>query len=523
MKRLATGMIEYARKHYPMVDVKNVEGIQVTISGVAHDVVALQEQYNHHVAKNMQSLQAVSESSVTAHVDSTVLDPLVADSTASETNSTKKEYPNLNPDALALLQKMPEGKTPGFHYDIKRGCVVVESSSSEEESIRISTFQAKYQEVSSSRKLKTDTLEIPEKLSDQKVRDIISVYDGKYSQCVFIMQEDPRAVRVISNSSRQFEQAKKMLKDDFNQASVGEATNATLLASGSSEGMVIPLAGGRTLTLKKADIVLEEVDIIVNAANGNLDHGAGVAGALNRASNGAVQKYSNRYIKTNGQLFPGQVAVTRAGGSLKCRHIIHAVGPMKIGHNLTVCEQLLHDVINKALQEAEKIGAQSIALPAISSGIFGVGKELVARSITDSIQSHKFRKPLPTLSDIRIVIIDDPTYSTFAQLFATRMAVLPQSNPDRHENATFPLSSSPDVPTVSSNPTNAADMISLSKNVPTSDGTSMASANEFTSKGTVAYATPIIDQYVLSTSPGSIINHPKIPSAHAQLGLWSLT
>lgn len=485
MKTLATGMIEYAQKHYPTVDIKHVEGIQVTISGVAHDVIALQEQYNYHVAKNTQLIvpQAVSGS---LHAESTVLDPLI-DSAAPETDSTKKEYPNLNPDVLALLQKMPEGKIPGLHYDIKRGCVVVESCSSEEEALRISTFQTKYHEVASSRKLKVDALEIPEKLSDQKLQDTILIYDTKYNQCVFIMQEDPRAVRVISNSSRQFEQAKKMLKDDLNQASVDEVTSATLLTSTSCESMVIPLAGGRKLTLKRADIVLEEVDIIVNAANGNLDHGAGVAGALNRASGGAVQRHSDKYIKNNGRLFSGQVAVTLAGGSLKCKHIIHAVGPTKYDYNVAACERLLCDVMNRILQEAEKLKAQSIAVPAISSGIFGVDKELVAKCVTDSVQSYKFRKPLPILSDIRIVIVDHPTYSVFAQFFTTRLA---QFNSNPHRGVTHPLYSSPNAATVTPNSTplmNPATTASFPKEVPPKN-TSLACVSEFISKGTTMHA-----------------------------------
>lgn len=493
MKPLATGMIAYARKYYPMIEVKHVEGIQVTISGVVHDVIALQKQYNHYVARNTQSLvpPPVSEPALdppAVCVDSTVLDPPAVDNTASEANSTIKEYPNLNPDVLALLQKLPEGKIPGLRYDIKRGSVIVDDScSSEEETLCISTFQAKYQEIAtgSSRKLRVDALEIPEKLSDQTVKGIISSYDTKYNQCVFIMQEDPRAVRVISNSSRQFEQAKKILKDGLNQGLVNEGLGATSLTS--SESMVIPLAGGRKLTLKQADIVMEEVDIIVNAANKSLDHGAGVAGAINRASNGAVQKHSEKYIKKHGQLFPGQVAVTQAGGSLKCRRIIHAVGPTNYEHSITVCERLLHDVINKVLQEAEKVNAQSIAVPAISSGIFGVGKEVVAKCITDSIQSYRFSKPLPILSDIRIVIIDHPTHSVFAQLFSTKMAVLAHSIPDPYKSATRPRSSSSDKATVSSSPPpsrNATDMMSLpkesSKGIP-----SDACANEFSSKGII--------------------------------------
>jgi deltex-like protein len=492
MKSLATGMIDYARKYYPLVDVKHVEGIQVTISGVAHDVTALQKQYSHHVARNIQSVTLVpppvSESALcppAVHVDSTVrLDPLIVDSTASGASSTIKEYPNLNPDVLALLQKIPEGKIPGLRYDIKRGSVVVDSCSSEEETLRISTFQAKYQEIVSSRKLRVDALEVPETLSDRTVKEVVSSYDAKYNQCVFIIQEDSRAVRIISNSSRQFEQVKKMLKDGLNQAAVNEDPSATSVTS--SKYMVIPLAGGRKLTLKQADIVMEEVDVIVNAANKNLDHGAGVAGALNRASNGAMQRYSERYIKKNGQLFPGQVAVTLAGGSLKCRHIIHAIGPTNHEHNLTVCERLLHDVMNRVLQEAEKVSAKSIAIPAISSGIFGVGKELVAKCITDSIQSYNFRKPLPTLSDIRIVIIDHPTHRVFAQLFATRMAIMAHSNPDPHRSATHPLSSSSDKVVVLSSPTpsrNATDMMSLPKEHPKG----VPSGASATSKGIILH------------------------------------
>ena len=185
--------------------------------------------------------------------------------------------------------------------------------------------------------------------------------------------------------------------------------------------MTISIAGGRKLTLKKANIVLEEVDIIVNPANGSLEHGAGVAGAINKASNGEVQKHSHRYVKKSGQLFAGQVAVTAAGGSLKCKQIIHAVGPTKYDNNPSVCERRLREVMKRVLEQAEKNGAQSISIPAISAGLFGVGADLVAKSITESILGFKFRKSLPVLSDIRIVIIDQPTHRSFAQLFAARM------------------------------------------------------------------------------------------------------
>ena len=60
------------------------------------------------------------------------------------------------------------------------------------------------------------------------------------------------------------------------------------------------LSDDRKLTLKKADIVKEDDDMIVNPANKRLLHGGGVAGALNRASNGQLQKHSSRYVQKKG-------------------------------------------------------------------------------------------------------------------------------------------------------------------------------------------------------------------------------
>ena len=408
MKSIATGMVEYAKKYYPMVDVKLVEGVQVTISGVAHDVLALQEQYNRYIRMNCHSLlpQPLSISSYTA------------DNTLSGNSGAMKEYLDLSPDVLALLQKLPEGKIPGVQYDTKRGCVMFEGGSPEEESARISAFQTKYQELTTtSRKIKFDDLEIPEDVSDNAIKEVISSLDAKYSQCVFIIQEEPRAVRVISNSSRQFEQAKKILKD-----SLDKALNQDVVGATSCEAMIIPITDGRRLTLKQSDIVEEDVDIIVNAANGGLTHGAGVAGAINKASNGLVQKYSDHYTQRHGQVPTGRVAYTNAGGRLKCKRIIHAVGPTKSGYSATECEHLLYQLIDNVLRCATKLDASSIAIPAISAGLFGIRKELVATCVIEGILRHKFSKPPPVLSDIRIVIIDQPTYGCFAEIFATKAA-----------------------------------------------------------------------------------------------------
>ena len=68
--------------------------------------------------------------------------------------------------------------------------------------------------------------------------------------------------------------------------------------------------------------------MIVNAANEQLSHGSGVAGALNKASGGGLQDVSNAYITARGLVQMGDVAVTASGGgALKCKRVYHVVGP----------------------------------------------------------------------------------------------------------------------------------------------------------------------------------------------------
>ena len=90
------------------------------------------------------------------------------------------------------------------------------------------------------------------------------------------------------------------------------------------------LKNGVVLSLYQGDITDERVDAIVNAANENLQHGAGVAGAIVRKGGHQIQDESNRLTKKYGQLRVGEAAYT-SGGFLPCRYVIHAVGPIGEG------------------------------------------------------------------------------------------------------------------------------------------------------------------------------------------------
>jgi O-acetyl-ADP-ribose deacetylase (regulator of RNase III) len=123
-----------------------------------------------------------------------------------------------------------------------------------------------------------------------------------------------------------------------------------------------------TLELVQGDITALDTDGIVNAANERLAHGGGVAGVISRRGGPAIQRESDAWVRRHGPVTTGSAAIT-SGGDLKARHVIHAVGPVYDGTPRSA--QLLASAVRAALQMADDHGLKSIALPAISTGIFG--------------------------------------------------------------------------------------------------------------------------------------------------------
>ena len=126
---------------------------------------------------------------------------------------------------------------------------------------------------------------------------------------------------------------------------------------------------GRTaLLVVEADLTALDADAVVNAANEHLAHGGGVAMALAQAGGPAVQRESDEWVRRNGPLPAGRAAVTTAG-AMPARHVIHVVGPRyRADHDNA---GLLRDAVRAALDAAADHRARSVALPAISAGIFG--------------------------------------------------------------------------------------------------------------------------------------------------------
>ena len=160
------------------------------------------------------------------------------------------------------------------------------------------------------------------------------------------------------------------------------------------------------------DMTVEEVEAIVNAANTNLAHGGGLAGAIVARGGAVIQEESNKLAP----VATGSAAVTSAG-ALPCRWVIHAVGPIWGQGNE---EPSLRSAVRASLRHAAELGARSIALPAISTGIFGYPKPEGTRIVVDEARSWLDEHPDSPLATVRFTAFDEPT----AELFATAIRLL---------------------------------------------------------------------------------------------------
>lgn len=131
-----------------------------------------------------------------------------------------------------------------------------------------------------------------------------------------------------------------------------------------------------TLELVEGDITALDTDAIVNAANEHLAHGGGVAGVISRKGGPAIQRESDEWVRRHGPVHTGSAAIT-SGGNLKARYVIHAVGPAYDGTPRPA--ELLGSAVRAALHMADEHGLKSVALPAISTGIFGYPLEEAAQ------------------------------------------------------------------------------------------------------------------------------------------------
>ena len=135
----------------------------------------------------------------------------------------------------------------------------------------------------------------------------------------------------------------------------------------------------------------EDVDAVVNAANARLAPGGGVAGAIHRA---AGPDLAAEAIPLD-PIEPGEAVITGAHG-LPNRYVIHTLGPV-YGHDRPEAE-LLARCYRNSLALAEENGVESVAFPAISTGVFGYPAEEAAEVALQAVREEAER-----LERIRLV------------------------------------------------------------------------------------------------------------------------
>ena len=166
----------------------------------------------------------------------------------------------------------------------------------------------------------------------------------------------------------------------------------------------------------QGDITKENADIIVNACNKHLDHGGGVSYAISKAGGPSIQGDSDAYVKKHGSIQTGCVAITTPG-YLHCKHIVHAVGPQWKKHGKEQCMKLFQTLFMNVYKAACQVGARSIAMPAISSGIYGVPKNVCAQAVflfVDEINQKLASDSSARPFEIRLVNIDGETVEAFS-------------------------------------------------------------------------------------------------------------
>jgi O-acetyl-ADP-ribose deacetylase len=162
--------------------------------------------------------------------------------------------------------------------------------------------------------------------------------------------------------------------------------------------------GRLQLTVVIGDITEQMTDAVVNAANNYLWMGAGVAGAIKAKGGEEIEREAMKL----GPIEPGQ-AVTTTAGRLGARYCIHAAA---MGQDLATSADLIKKATQSALAEAARLGLDSIAFPALGTGVGSFPADACARLMIAAAISHSRTAPKP--GSVTFVLRDEPAFRSFA-------------------------------------------------------------------------------------------------------------
>ncbi|XP_013419977.1 uncharacterized protein LOC106180514 isoform X2 [Lingula anatina] len=170
---------------------------------------------------------------------------------------------------------------------------------------------------------------------------------------------------------------------------------------------------GAELTFHRGDITKQRVDSIVNAANEELHHSGGVAKAIADAAGPSLREESAELRRAYGGRIPTGNVVTTGAGRLPCRYVLHAVGPHV---RMPGYKDLLEETVKNIVVECGNLHLHSVAIPAISTGIYGVPKHEGAAAMKRALK-RKVEQERNTLRQIRMVDTGQETISIYSKIF----------------------------------------------------------------------------------------------------------
>jgi O-acetyl-ADP-ribose deacetylase len=171
--------------------------------------------------------------------------------------------------------------------------------------------------------------------------------------------------------------------------------------------MTRALIGDTTIEVTTGDLLMADVEVIVNAANSQLWMGGGVAGAIKAAAGEQVE----REAMAQGPIEPGEAVATSAGHlPPPIRHVVHAA---TMGADLQTSGDYIRAATSSALAKARDVGADSIALPALGTGVGGFSLDEAARLMVDATAAavHAGRAP----ARVVFVLRNEEAAAAFAQ------------------------------------------------------------------------------------------------------------
>jgi O-acetyl-ADP-ribose deacetylase (regulator of RNase III) len=167
---------------------------------------------------------------------------------------------------------------------------------------------------------------------------------------------------------------------------------------------------GVTVECVRGDITAQDdVAAVVNAANAELRSGGGVAGAIHRAAGPGLEEEARPLAPIE----PGEAVIT-GGHDLPNRHVIHTLGPV-YGQDRPEAE-LLANCYRNSLARAEENGIDSIAFPAISTGVFGYPVEEAAEVALQTVVEEAER--LEHVRLIRFVLYGEKDYEVHEKVLS---------------------------------------------------------------------------------------------------------